>query len=66
MLIINISMKKLTLFETQANNRKKDKFIKTDSKEFEEGKAIYFDYWPPMESQLALLQIDKKPIKFKS
>ena len=55
-----------TFFETQANNRKKDKFTKVDSNAFEEDKAIYFDYWPPMKSQLALLQIDKKPIKFKS
>ena len=59
-------MNKPTFFETQANNRKKDKFTKVDSNAFEIGKAIYFDYWPPMESQLSLLQIDTKPTKFKS
>ena len=59
-------MSKPTFFETQANNRKKDMLTKTDSKDFETEKAIYFDYWPPMESPLLLLQIDKKPTKFKS
>ena len=55
-----------TFFETQANNRKKDRFTKVDSNAFEVGKASYFDYWPPMESHLSLLQIGKKPIKYKS
>ena len=55
-----------TYFETQANNRKKDRFTKVDSNAFEVGKASYFDYWPPMESHLSLLQIGKKPIKYKS
>ncbi len=55
-----------TFFETQANNRKKFKLTKIDSNEFEIGKATYFDYWPPMQSHVTLLQIDKKPTKYKS
>ena len=66
MLIINISMKKLTLFEIQADNRKKFRSTKIDSKEFESGKASYFDYWPPMQSPMAEVQICKKPTRFES
>ncbi len=66
MLIINISMKKLTLFEIQADNRKKFRSTKIDSKEFESGKAEYFDYWPPMESPITEVQICKKPTRFES
>ena len=67
-------MNKPTFFETQVNNRKKFGFTEINSNAFEVGKESYFDYWPlasygpwqqPMELQLSLLQIDKKPTKFK-
>ena len=54
----------ITFFETQVNNRKKFKLTKINSNEFEIGKAKYFDYWPPMQSHVTLLQIDKKPTKY--
>ena len=53
-------MKTPTFFEKQANNRKRISLTTIDSKEFETGKANYFDYWPPMQSQVTLLQIGKK------
>jgi hypothetical protein len=59
-------MKKLTLFAIQADNRKKFRSTKIDSKEFESGKASYFDYWPPMQSPMAEVQICKKPTRFES
>ena len=59
-------MKKPTLFEIQADNRKKYRSIKTDSKAFEIEKAMYFDYWPPMESPITKVQICKKPTRFES
>ena len=64
MLIINISMKKPTFFEIQADNRKKFRSTKIASKEFEIEKAIYFDYWPPMESPITKVQICNKPVKY--
>ena len=54
----------MIFFEVQANNRKKVRFTKIDSIEFETGKADYFDYWPPMQSQLSSLEIGKKPTKY--
>ena len=48
----------------KTSNRTKFKLTKINSNEFEIGKATYFDYWPPMQSQVTLLQIDKKPIKY--
>jgi hypothetical protein len=59
-------MNKPTFFEVQASSRKKFGLTEIDSNEFETAKAIYFDYWPPMQSRLSALKIDKKPIKFKS
>ena len=59
-------MKKLTLFEIQADNRKKFRSTKIDSKEFESGKASYFDYWPPMQSPMTEVQICNKPAKYES
>ena len=59
-------MKKPTLFEIQADNRKKFRSTKIDSKEFESRKASYFDYWPPMESPITEVQICKKPTRFES
>ena len=66
MLIINISMKKLTFFEVQADNRTKCRSTKIDSKEFESGKASYFDYWPPMQLPMREVRICNKPAKYNS
>jgi hypothetical protein len=49
-----------TFFEVQASSRKKFGFTEIDSNEFETAKAIYFDYWPPMQSKVTLVQIGKK------
>jgi hypothetical protein len=53
-------MKKITFFEKQVNSRKKISLTKIDSNEFETAKAIYFDYWPPMQLHVALLKFGKK------
>ena len=41
-------------------SRKKILLTKIDSNEFETAKAIYFDYWPPMQLHVALLKFGKK------